>query len=64
MNANYEARAETEAAMLLAKLSADMEHAAIRLPVLLAHAEAAVPHAEELRGAVACVKQWAERLRA
>ena len=64
MSANYEARAEAEAAMLLAKLSEDMEHAAIRLPVLLAHAESAVRNAEELRGAAACVKQWAERLRA
>lgn len=61
---NYQARAEAEAAMLLAKLADDMERAAIRLPVLLAHAGAAVHHAEELRGAAACVKQWAERLRA
>lgn len=63
MNANYEARAEAEAAMLLAKLSADMEHAAIRLSVLLAHTEAAVHNAEQLRGAADCVKQWAERLK-
>ena len=48
----------------LAKLAGDMEHAAIRLPVLLAHSEAAVHNAEELRGAAACVKRWAERLRA
>ncbi len=64
MSANYQARAEEEASMLLAKLADDMERAAIRLPVLLAHAGAAVHHAEELRGAAACVKQWAERLRA
>lgn len=49
--------------MLLAKLAGDMEHAAIRLPVLLEHAEAAVHNAEELRGAAACVKQWSERLK-
>ena len=49
MSANYQARAEAEAAKLLAKLAGDMEHAAILLPVLLAHAEAAV-HNAELRG--------------
>ena len=72
MSANYQARAEAEAslllaklaAMLLAKLAGYMELAAIRLPVLLAHTEAAVHNAEELRGAAACVKRWAERLRA
>lgn len=62
MNANYAARAEAGSAMLLANLSADMERAAIRLPVLLAHSEAAVHHAEELRGAAECVRQWAKRL--
>lgn len=64
MSANYAARAEAEASLLLAKLAGDMELASIRLPVLLAHAETAVHHAEELRVAAACVKQWAERLRA
>lgn len=64
MSANYEARAEAEAAMLLSKLAGDMELAAIRLPVLLAHTEHADHDAEQLRGAAACVKQWSERLRA
>lgn len=64
MIANYQALAEEEASLMLAKLAGDMERAAIRLPVLLSHAEAAVHHAEELRGSAACVKQWAERLRA
>ena len=63
MSANYQARAEDEAAMLLAKLAGDMEFAAIRMPVLLAHDKAAAHHAEELRGAAACVKQWSEKLR-
>lgn len=63
MSANYQARAEAEASMLLAKLAGDMEHAAIRMPVLLGHDKAAAHHAEELRGAAACVKQWSENLK-
>jgi len=34
MSTTYQARAEAEASMLLAKLAGDMEFAAIRLPVL------------------------------
>lgn len=63
MSANYQARAEAEASMLLANLSGQMEHAAIRLPVLLAHREHADHDAEQLRGAAACVKQWSEKLK-
>lgn len=63
MSTNYQARAEAEASMLLAKLAGDMEHAAIRLPVLLAHTEHADHDAEQLRGAAACVRKWAEKLK-
>lgn len=63
MSANYQARAEEEASMLLAKLAGDMEFAAIRLPVLLGHDKASAHHAEELRGAAACVKRWSENLK-
>lgn len=63
MSANYQARAKAEASMLLAKLAGDMENAAIQLPVLLAHIVHCDHNAEQLRGAAACVKQWAERLK-
>ena len=63
MSANYQARAEAEASLMLAKLAEDMEHIAIRLPVLLGHDKAAAHHAEELRGVAACVKQWSENLK-
>lgn len=63
MSANYQAREEEEASMLLAKLAGARACAAIRMPVLLAHDKAAAHHAEELRGAAACVKQWSEKLK-
>lgn len=63
MSANYQARAEEEASMLLAKLAGDMEFAAIRLPVLLAHTEHADHDAEQLRGSAACVRKWSEKLK-
>lgn len=63
MRANYQARAEAEASILLAKLAGDMEFAAIRMPVMLGHDKASAHYAEDLRGAAACVKQWAERLK-
>ena len=63
MSANYQLRAEAEASLMLAKLAGDMEHAAVRLPALLAHKEHADHNAEQLRGAAACVRKWSEKLK-
>ena len=63
MSANYQARAEAEASMLLAKLAGDMEFAAIRMPVLWRTTRLLRTTPEELRGAAACVKQWSEKLK-
>ena len=63
MSANYQLRAEAEASLMLSKLAGDIELAAIRLPVLLAHTEHADHDAEQLRGAAACVRKWSEKLK-
>ena len=60
MSANYQSRAEAESSMLLAKLAGDMEHVAIRIPVLLGHDRPQRITLKKLRGAAACVKMVGE----